>query len=996
MNKNEFQNPEFLHLNREKQRAYFAPFQTLENALKADISKSEYYKLLNGTWAFQYFERYIDVPACITDKACNIEDWDEIPVPSNWQMHGYDIPYYTNVEYPYPVDPPYVPDENPVGVYATDFDISPSWVGRETFIVFEGVNSAFYLYINGEKVGYSQGSHLQSEFNISSHLVKEGKNRITVEVLKWCDGSYLEDQDFLRLSGIFRDVYLLSKNSKHIKDIFIKTSLDTVTAEIEGYENALCRLYDGDQLLMKKSAENGVVSFSVDHAKLWSAETPNLYTLVFEAEGDYIPQRFGFRTIAVGDDRSLLINGVPVKLKGVNRHDTSSTLGHYTPLHAIKKDLEQMKRLNINTIRTSHYPNTPEFYNLCDSYGFYVVDEADLEMHGFCTWNTSYKYSPYDKELPSDMPEWKEALVERASRTLERDKNHSCVIMWSLGNESGYGVNFDAMIEYIKSRDTSRLVHYEGTCVIDDKADVDVVSRMYTSVPGIVEQGQNTEEKRPFFLCEYSHAMGNGPGDVWDYWQEIYKYPRLIGGCVWEWADHSILVEDEDGNEFYAYGGDFGEETHDGNFCADGLVFPDRTFSTGALEVKHVYQPIKIEAVDLKKGIVKITNLYDFTNFDCYTLKWAMTKDGVIIQSGNTNLDLAPHLTKDVELQYNLPVNCELGCYLDFSLISNQDTLWEKSGYEVAIVQLALPVPVIKATSIATKRVSLKVEQDTERIYIEGDGFRYVFNSFYGNFESLCINGTETLADIVKLTTWRAPTDNDRTIKYKWGYFDGRREGWNLNKPHEKVYSTDFEMKDDCVVITVSGSLAGVSRKSYFRYQSTFTVYPCGKIDVMLKGNVLEECIHLPRLGFEFVMPAGNEQVEYFGMGDHENYIDMCHHAKVGNYKTTVDDQYVPYVMPQEHGNHTKTKLLKVYNSNEMGLQFEGENFEFNTSHFTSFDLTDAKHTNELEPREETIVRIDYKVGGIGSASCGPEILKQYELNDKEVHFGFTLKPKKI
>ncbi|MDD4690101.1 MAG: glycoside hydrolase family 2 TIM barrel-domain containing protein [Eubacteriales bacterium] len=994
MKKTEFENPMFLQENREKQRAYYIPFQDEFSALTNKFDNSKYYQLLNGTWAFNYFERYIDVPDCITDADVDTSDWDDITVPSCWQMQGYEMPYYTNIDYPYPVDPPYVPDENPVGVYVLDFDLSKSFDDRETYLVFEGVNSAFYVYVNGQRVGYSQGAHMQSEFNIEKYLDKSGLNRLTVQVLKWCDGSYLEDQDFFRVSGIFRDVYLVSRAKKHIKDVFIKTTLDTATVEFDGLTSATIKIFDGFELVTETKAKSGKAEFKLDNPKLWTAETPNLYTMIFVTDGEVIPFKFGFRTIAVAKNRALLINGVAVKLKGVNRHDTHPLLGHTTPRKDMIRDLEQMKRLNINTIRTSHYPNTPEFMNLCDEYGFYVVEEADLEIHGFCSAEAIGSYSAYDKTWPTDMPEYRDEFVERAERMVERDKNHPCVIFWSMGNEANFGSNHDAMIEWTHKRDDSRLVHYENAWLTGDKDTLDVISRMYPSLQD-VEKFARKRDPRPFFMCEYSHAMGNGPADIWDYWQLIKKYPALIGGCIWEWADHAVLVEDEDGFEYYAYGGDFEEETHDGNFCSDGLVFPDREFSPGALEAKAVYQYMDVEAIDLKNGKIKVYNNYDFTNLSDYTFNWNVQKDGKTIKSGSVILNIKPHSSRTITLDYILPDNCELGCYLNTYLTTNNATLWEDAGYQVAQVQLELPVEKAVVESVVTDD-KLSITEENELIYIDGVGFSYVFDKFYGNFVSLAINGTEMLEDRIKLSSWRAPTDNDARIKYKWARLENNnRDAINLNIPMSKVYSSELQVNNNVAVITVKGSESGISKRPYLRYEASYSVYPCGKVEVALNGSVPENYIHLPRLGYELLLAEGNEFIEYFGMGEVENYIDTCHHAKMGLYKSTVTEQYVPYIRPQEHGNHTNTKLLRITNETGVGLEFAGDRFEFNASHFDTYDLDKAQHTNELVEMDETLLRIDYKVGGIGSASCGPDISDKYQLNDKEINFKFSFRPVK-
>lgn len=931
-----------LQMNREPQRAYYIPYDTLEKALEGNKEKSAYYKLLNGEWDFAYFERDIDVPEVITK-------WDKITVPSNWQMKGYDIPYYTNVNYPYPVDPPYVPDDNPCGVYSLNINLDNKWSDRDTYIVFEGVNSCLYLYVNDVLVGYSQGSHLQSEFDISKY-VKEGSNNVKVKVLKWCSGSYLEDQDFFRLSGIFRDVYLLSRDKNCVKDIEIQADCNTLSVSEEDYV-----LYDG-----KNQVE------TLEDIILWNAEKPYLYTVVVKSGSEYIPFKVGFREIAVSESGELLINGVSVKLKGVNRHDTHPVNGHYTPYDFMKAELLTMKELNINCIRTSHYPPTPEFMNLCDELGFYVVDETDIEIHGFTSRYTGYEYDIENKDWICGQKQWENAFVERAIRMVERDKNHPCVIMWSMGNESGYGSNHDAMIAWTKNRDESRLVHYEGASLIEDKCDVDVVSRMYSSVDFIEEYAKDEEKKRPFYLCEYSHAMGNGPGDVWDYWQKIYKYPKLIGGCIWEWADHTVIVDG-----VCKYGGDFGETTHDINFCCDGMVFADRSFKAGSLEIKAIYQNIKTK---LEGNELTVTNRFDFTNLKEYKLLWHVVCDGEIIKAGELICDVEPHKTEKYTIHFTLPKSCKLGCYLDISLVGER---------EVAVEQHALPVLIVKETNANTN--SAEFVEEGHLIKITGKNFNYVFNKHYGSFESIVVNGEERMAAMPQLSVWRAPTDNDRHMKDKWGLFLDNRFAENYNRVFTKVYSC--EVKENKII--VNGNLSGIARAPFFRFNTVYEILDSGEIKVKLQGNVRENCLYLPRLGFEFYMPKNNEAFKYYGMGPVENYVDMCHHTKVGLYESTASKEYVPYIYPQEHGNHIKTKFVEIG-----GLRFETEKeFEFGVSKYSSETLTNAMHTDEIVESDNIIVRIDYKNSGIGSNSCGPELLEQYRLDDKEINYEFSIVP---
>jgi len=599
--------------------------------------------------------------------------------------------------------------------------------------------------------------------------------------------------------------------------------------------------------------------------------------------------------------------------------------------------------------------------------GFYVVDETDIELHGFTTRNPGYIYDIENDEWICKQKQWENSFLERAQRMVERDKNHPCIIMWSMGNESGYGCNHDSMIAWTKKRDTSRLVHFEGANLVHDQSDVDVVSRMYASTEEI-EVFAKSEDPRPFFLCEYSHAMGNGPGDVWDYWQVISKYPKLIGGCVWEWADHTVIE-----NGVQKYGGDFGETTHDSNFCCDGMVFANRSFKAGSLEIKAVYQYIK---TSLSGNNLTVTNLYDFTNLKEYTLQWQVVCDGQILERSEMVCDIEPHETKTYSMPFLTPRTCQLGCYLEVRLIGE---------VEVAMEQHALDIEIVKQEKqiIGTSRFS----DEKEVIVIRGEGYTYRFNKHYGHFESMIVDGVERLAEIIKLSVWRAPTDNERTVKFKWGIFEDNKSAENFNRIFSKVYTC--EVKEQTIL--VQGSLAGISRSPFFRFTQTVTIGEDGAVQVVLKGMIKEESIYLPRLGYEIQLPKNNQAFKYYGMGPGENYLDMCHHTSVGLYESSASKEYVPYVMPQEHGNHTKTKFLQIG-----GLEFrtDGE-FEFNVSNYSSETLTQATHTDELQENEHTIVRIDYKNSGIGSNSCGPELLEQYRLKEKKILFKFNINPVK-
>ena len=597
---NIYENPCILQENREKEHAYFIPYHSMRTAMASKKQNSRFYKLLNGEWDFLYYNRNLDIPEEAFEKNYCSPLSKKIKVPCSWQFQGYDVPQYLNISYPFPVDPPYVPINNPAGVYFTDFEIPDFWENRNTFIVFEGVNSCLELYINGKRVGWSQGSRMPSEFNITPYI-QNGKNRLTVKVLKWCDGSYLESQDAFRLSGIFRDVYLLSRSTDRITDIFIHTDCDqeyhvwTLEADIEytGISNPICMLLDTrNNVIETKEALNGKVCFSISSPKKWTAETPHLYRLVLAHNGEYIPIHVGFRKLETNEKGEFLINGKSVKLKGVNRHDIHPLYGQYVPEEHIIQDLRLMKQYNINTIRAAHYPNTSAFLELCNQYGFYVIQEADLEMHGFATRKAEGKYGTYDPEWLTDQEDWKAAFLDRASRMVERDKNHPCVVMWSLGNEAGYGANHDAMAQWIALRDPSRTIQYERTCQLPKVPEVfGVISHMYDSMEAI-QMHLATDETRPFFLCEYSHAKGASPGDAADYWELAYSHPRFIGGCIWEWCDHAVLCKNET-ETYHGYGGDFGENIHDGNYCLDGLFNVERVPYSGAREIKSVYRNIK-------------------------------------------------------------------------------------------------------------------------------------------------------------------------------------------------------------------------------------------------------------------------------------------------------------------------------------------------------------------------------------------------------------------
>ena len=990
-----FEDLNVLHVNREAPRAYYIPYSDAEAAASGKRGSSPFYQTLDGNWKFRYYASIKNVEDGFYKKEADPSEWDDILVPSCWQVKGYDRCHYTNVNYPFPCDPPHVPNDDPAGIYVRDFNVSKDWAEKSKYIVFEGVNSCFYLWINGNFVGYSQGSRVPSEFDISS-FVNEGKNRIAVMVLKWCDGSYLEDQDLWRFSGIFRDVYILARDKEHIRDIFVKQEIN------EDFGKALldCKIESTGSLDVKYELEDaggnkvssgehtidneGAIRIEVDKPILWNAEKPYLYKLFLYAGEEVILIDVGFRKIEIIKG-VFTINGIDVKLKGVNRHDSHPEFGQAVPLNHMINDLMLMKRHNVNAIRTSHYPNDPRFLGLCDKYGFYVVDEADLECHGVIASG--------DFDMLAKNPEWEKAFLDRAKRMVERDKNHPSVVMWSMGNESGYGINHIAMAKWTRQRDNARPVHYEGASRSDnslDKSVLSVESRMYPPVKWVEEYAQNDDNKKPLFLCEYCHAMGNGPGDLKDYWDVIYKYPKLMGACVWEWCDHGIKTQNEEGKEFYAYGGDFGDKPNDGNFCIDGLVYPNRKPHTGLLELKKVIAPVRFEAVDLNDGIFKITNLYDFSDLSGVYLTWKVEKDGKAEDEGYIwDIKAEPHECKEFKIPYNIPKESDGRYFVTVSCLQKFDTPWACKGYEITFGQFELPV------AVKTCRVYrdimptfINVKQEGYVLTIEGFDFRHVFDMYDGAFVRISKNNVDMISSKAKFNIWRAPTDNDRKIKSQW-----IQEGYDRAVQH--VYEAKVTKHTDAdIEITVKFSLGGYINLPLIKGEAIWTVNGKGEISLDVRANVRDNLVFLPRFGLQLAMPEGNEKVEYFGYGPHESYIDKHQSTRMGRYLLRVDDMFENYIMPQENGSRYKTEWVIVSNDQGMGLKFIGcPEFSFNAAHYTPEDITAAKHTYNLKKRNETIVNLDYKMSGVGSNSCGPELLEKYRFDEKKFEFLLKILP---
>lgn len=1028
-----WENPEVLHVNCKKPNAYFIPYENEGKAEKGIRGASKFYKSLNGVWKFKYHESVQQVEDGFYREDYDADSWDDLVVPSNWQMHGYDIPHYTNINYPYPCDPPYVPDDNPAGLYVREFRVDDLKIrDNMATLVFEGVDSCFYLWVNGSFVGYSQVSHATSEFDISRYL-KPGKNKLAVMVLKWCDGSYLEDQDMWRLSGIFREVYLLQRSKDHIADVFVKPLLSdgfshgTLRCELELEGNhteseVIAVLKDsGGKVIGKKtviasprtgesvrggasagSASSCTFEITVDHPKRWSAEMPDLYRLLLYHGEEVLLFKVGFKKVEVKDS-VLYFNGTNIKFKGVNRHDSHPELGHTIPLYHMKNDLLLMKKHNINAVRTSHYPNDPRFLELCDELGFYVIDEADLETHG--------AQFAGDFSMISQDPRFEAAYLDRMQRMVERDKNHASVFMWSLGNESGHGDNHRVMARWAKERDASRLIHYEGAFTpwlkpeytgdgdsypmptFEETSHLDVWSRMYPSVAWMRDKFLHLEgEKRPLLLCEYCHAMGNGPGDLKDYWDLIYVHPSLAGGFVWEWTDHGVKTRNGNGEEYYAYGGDFGDKPNDGNFCIDGLVYPDRKPHTGLLELKSVIAPVRTEAsdADLAKGRIKITNLYDFLDLSHLVLLWKLEKDGRSIASGELrDLDIPAGQFKILELPYSMPQKADGRYFLKISYVLGRDFPWASERHEVAFSQFELPVGKMVGELLSKDDMpAMEIQESEKEISIRGLDFTYVFNKDRGAFSGLEYNGVKLLAAMPKFNIWRAPTDNDMYIRKKW-----EAEGFDRMNAH--IYGVSVpDIDPQRIRISVDFSLGGYIKKPAIHGVAVWSIYGSGDIRLEVEAKVREDLPFLPRFGLQLTMPGGSDRAEYFGYGPQESYVDKRWGAWKSRFESDVDEMHENYIMPQENGSHYGTEWAAVTNILGAGLLFIGrEEFSFQASHYTPEDLTVAGHTYDLEQRKETIINLDYSMSGVGSNSCGPELLPQYRLSEKELRFALRIKP---
>ncbi len=994
--KNYFEDPSVLHIGTCPHRSYYIP---CADRAEADSewfrNASSRIQLLNGNWDFKYYASVRDLKIAPWE---DHTDYDQIEVPSCWQMKGYDRIQYTNVRYPFPFDPPYVPIENPCGVYKTDFEVQAGEM--RTFVNFEGVDSCFYLYVNGRFVGYSQVSHCTHEFELTD-FVKDGRNEMVVIVLKWCDGSYLEDQDKFRFSGIFREVYLLYRPKEHLRDIFVKTTCNfkDKTAEIRAEIN-----FDGSpslQYLLVDAEGNEIASGSdapmitIKNAEFWNAEHPYLYTLYLDSEQEIIPIKVGLREIEVRHG-VVYFNDVAIKFRGVNRHDSSPIGGATVTYDEMLRDLNLMKQHNFNAIRTSHYPNCPLFYDLCDKLGFYLIDEADVESHG-CTKLIHGKDEDTYGLLACE-PSFEESFRDRAVMMVERDKNHPCVVIWSAGNESGFGCGVEAELEYFKERDPSRLRHYERTPNVmphhtPDYSNLQLFSRMYAPVDKISElyfcddqvkdlriprydfapAEDQSGEILPFIQCEYAHAMGNGPGDLEDYWQCTNRHPCYCGGFVWEWCDHAIQTE-----KGFLYGGDHGEFPHDGNFCVDGLVYPDRRPSPGVLEYKNVMRPARFARLGADR--FAITNHLDFTELsDFCEVNYEVYAEGNLLKSGAVDLpEVLPHSTAEFTLPLgDLPAG---HCIIRFSILRRQNDPWAEKGYLLGFDEVELQPYVAKAYQPAIGSVDY-TETDDE-VIVTGENFSYTYSKRRGIFIGMKREGKELLYKPMEYNIWRAPIDNDRRIRAEW-------EKAGYDRTIFRPYETKVSVGENGVRITVSVGAGSIYLQNSLRFTASYHIDGKGAVSVHLDVERDPAMPHLPRFGVRMFLPkAGNEQARYFGYGPGGSYVDFHHSQKLGIHTADATD-YEPFIKPQENNSHWGTEWLEV---GAFRISAQDQPLSFNLSCFTQEQLGNVLHDFDLCPEPEmTVLCIDGKMGAIGSASCGPALMKKYQIKELRFEVDFLI-----
>lgn len=983
-----WENHQLNHINRLPERAHYYSYFSQDDG-KLGHTQARNYQSLNGEWRFLFLAAPEYSPEDFYQVDCQEEQWDTIPVPSNWQLQGYGKMHYSDLWYNFPIIPPKVPTENPTGIYRRTFELAEVDANERYLLKFNGVDSAFEVYVNGEFVGYSKGARLQSEFDLSK-VVQAGSNQLTVRVFQWSDGTYLEDQDMWWLSGIFRDVELYSIPREGLYDLTVIATTDdsyqmgqlmatpqlaTAAGQTIRYRLSLA----GEVVLEKTLAADEVLQEELSDVKLWSAECPTLYLLEMEVWQEelveYIPLKIGFRRIEV-QGKQFLFNGQPIILKGVNRHDYSPEHGRVVTRESIESDIQLMKQHNINAIRTSHYPNAPYFYELCDEYGMYVIDETDLECHGFELTN--------DYDWISNNPQWEAAYVSRLSRMIHRDKNHPSIIMWSLGNESGFGNNFRAMAAFAKATDPTRLVHYEG----DFEAEVtDVYSTMYTwlehdeklTMTQVLEKTQ-----KPHILCEYGHAMGNGPGNLKEYQELFYGHAQLQGGFIWEWFDQGIQAVDEQGQTYYKYGGDFGDVPNNSNFCIDGLLQPDRTVSTSLTELRKIFEPFELSAVNCQAGMYRLVNHLEFTATDAYEFGYELQVEGQVVEEGNLVVPtIEPQQQGIFTCSAKAAAEPEQLVTLHLITRAKETTSWCEAGFELSrsVVTLQEPQLLMKETEIA-----VEVKEQGTSLQVSTNNGIFTFDKVFGQ---LTIQKGEQRITGPTMNFWRAPIDNDMYLieDYYNKYF--------MNLWHETLIDFTYEKKANQCVVRIQKYLGTTNSSWYFDISQSYTIYGDGRLTVAINGLAAgrknQAPAMLPRIGVKMVLPKAYEAVTYRGLGPHENYCDSRESVYPGVFEDTVAGMYVPYVYPQEHGNRMEVDYLELSSGDQSITIKAPDKLNFSVSHFADATLEKAKHTNELVEDEATYLYLDYKQNGLGSNACGQDQLQKYRCTFDDFAFGFTL-----
>lgn len=1010
-----YENPHVLHENTMPTRAYYIPASRRMDTLAEHREDSDRFQLLNGEWKFRYYDSiYALREAFYEDRAETDSFWgtfDRMAVPGVWQMNGYDAHQYTNIRYPFPFDPPYVLADNPCGAYVCHFSYGREENAPRAYLNFEGVDSCFYVWVNGIYVGYSQVSHATSEFDVTEHL-REGTNQLAVLVLKWCDGSYLEDQDKFRMSGIFRDVYLLKRPEQGIYDYFVKTKQKDgraeISVEIQFFKESVpvwASLENARGTVMARQGINlgtlcngkGTFLFSIENPILWNVEHPYLYTLILETEWEVITEYVGIRTISI-QDSVVHFNGKPIIFHGVNRHDFDPVTGAATDMTQLMRDLKLMKQHNLNAIRSSHYPNAPYFYQLCDKYGFYVVDEADNESHGPC--EIFYRDNQFENkskrwnERIADNPDFIEATLDRVERMVKREKNRPCIVIWSMGNECAYGCTFEAALEWTKAFDDTRLTHFESARYHSgvrkyDFSNLDLFSRMYPSFQEIDEELRKDYGK-PFILIEYCHSMGNGPGDLEDYFQVFHANKTMCGGFVWEWCDHAIACgETEEGKTKYLYGGDHGEEIHDGNFCVDGLVYPDRRPHTGLLEYKNVYRPIRVERFEQDEGVITLHNYLDFSNAeDEIDIRYQLFCDETLLQQGDINiLEMKPATSTQAKLNVAIPRKGKV--YLKVLYYAKKASALVPAGHLLGLDEILLKnedgrnQKAVRAWEKQGRGQKIVCVESDGEYRLTGETFTYVLDKRTGLFSEMVYKGQTQITKPMEINIWRAPTDNDMYIKSEW-----YRAGYD--RTIVRAYETEVVQNEAEISVFCKMGVLAQSVQRILDVNTLWTVEQDGAIRMSMQVTKNEEFPMLPRFGVRLFLPKDRKWVSFYGMGPMESYCDKHRAASHGLYEGEIEELHEDYIKPQENGSHYDCSYVVVKND-EQGLAVFGETeFSFQASVYTQEELTHKAHHFELVPSENTVLCVDYKQSGIGSNSCGPELAEKYRLDERE--FSFSVK----